>query len=203
VLDRKGFLLSSNPDTEKELARFKEWMDTLVKWGRKHITLLRYIDFSCTVEGMHRGGQDDWDAHAKRYNNRILRSSTRLASFNYEMSDWYKGKIIPTDVALQHMGMEIPDSIEVDGQTYQKAINGYIRQDLIENQDVKRGLYMLSIPSNFIFKVDITEWAHVYKERNARGTAHPEVKECCEAIAGLLQDAHAQFTTQLFEEILN
>lgn len=196
VLDEKGAL-------KKENDQFKSWMDMLVKWGQKHITLLRYIDFSCTVEGMHRGGQDDWDAHAKRFNNRILRSSTRLASFDYEMSEWYKGKIIPTDVALKLKGIDIPDRIDIEGATYVKAVNGYIREDLATVQDVKRGLYMLSIPSNFIFKVDITEWSHVYKERGAKGTAHPEVKECCEAIADLLESAHSQLNRDLFEKIMN
>ena len=205
VLDEKGALRpeSERVSLQKESEHFKEWMDMLVKWGHKHITLLRYVDFSCTVEGMHRGGQDDWDAHAKRFNNRILRSSTRLAAFGYEMSDWYKGKIIPTDAALSQLGMEIPERIELEGKTYVKAVNGYIREGLENQQDVKRGLYMLSIPSNFIFRVDITEWSHVYKVRNAQGTAHPEVKECCEAIADLLENAHEQFNRELFDRILN
>lgn len=204
VLDERGALrMGGGKEFDQFLGQFNEWMDMLVKWGRKHITLLRYIDFSCTVEGMHRGGQDDWDAHAKRFNNRILRSSTRLASFGYEMSDWYKGKIIPTDEALSHLGIDTPARIEIEGTTYVKTINGYIREDVKDVQDVKRGLYMLSIPSNFIFKADITEWSHVYKERNAKGAAHPEVKECCEAIADMLGAAHRQFDRDLFEGILN
>ena len=205
VLDRRGALrpLEERVGLEKESAQFEEWMNKLAKWGWKHTTLLRYVDFSCTVEGMHRGGQDDWDAHAKRFNNRILRSSTRLASFGYEMSNWYKDKIIPTDIALSHLGIEVPERLEVDGKVYIKAINGYIREELANTQDAKRGLYMLSIPSNFIFKVDITEWSHVYKERNAAGTAHPEVKQCCEAIADLLESSHKQFNRELFDKILN
>lgn len=205
VLDERGAL---KPTSElagywDELDTFEEWMNMLVKWGRKHITLLRYVDFSCTVEGMHRAGQDDWDAHAKRFNNRILRSSTRLASFGYEMSDWYKDKIIPTDIAMADLGIQLPNEIEKEGATYVKAVNGYVRKDLMNDQDVKRGLYMLSIPSNFIFKVDITEWAHVYKMRCAEGTAHPEVKECTEAIADILENAHKQFNRGLFNSIEN
>ena len=201
VLDSRGALKPNAPQEERE--KFETWLNSLVKWGKKHITLLRYIDFSCTVEGMHRAGQDDWDAHAKRFNNRILRSSTRLASFGYEMSDWYKGKIIPTDEALSAKGIEVPEKIIMEGTAYVKAVNGYIREDLKENQDVKRGLYMLSIPSNFIFKVDLTEWGHVYKLRGAKSTAHPEVKECTEAIADLLQEAHKQFDRELFTDIMN
>ena len=203
VLDDRGALRPYSEQLAKEFAQFEKWMDMLVKWGKKHITLLRYVDFSCTVEGMHRGGQDDWDAHAKRFNNRILRSSTRLASFNYEMSGWYKDKIIPTDTALSKLNIKIPEKIEIEGIAYIKAVNGYIREDLASNQDVKRGLYMLSIPSNFIFKSDITEWSHVYKERGAKGNAHPEVKECCETIADMLEYAHKHFNRHLFEGILN
>ena len=228
VLDERGFLkkddlqrepqpTESRPDELDELkeseftpkhlqktyAQFEIWMDMLERWGKSHTTLLRYVDFSCTVEGMHRAAQDDWDSHAKRFNNRILRSSTRLASFEYEMSDWYKGKIISTDAALDLLGINVPNQIEIDGIPYVKGINGYIRKGLESEQDVKRGLYMLSIPSNFIFRCDITEWSHVYKERNAKGTAHPEVQECCEAIADLLFDAHRQFNRDLFDGILN
>ena len=205
VLNEKGALKTPSElaELKKETANFEEWMDKLIKWGWKHITLLRYVDFSCTVEGMHRGGQDDWDAHAKRFNNRILRSSTRLSSYGYEVSDWYKDKIISTDTALSHVGINVPEQIEVNGVIYVKAVNGYVREDLAKEQDVIRGLYMLSIPSNFIFKVDITEWSHVYKERCAKGTAHPEVKECCEAIADMLESAHRQFNRELFEKILN
>ena len=71
--------------------------------------MLRFIDISVTVEGLHRAGQDDWDSHAARFNNRIIRSSTRLASFGYEMSEWYQDKIIPTDAALDLLGIEAPE----------------------------------------------------------------------------------------------
>ena len=202
VLDDKGFL-RSNANGGEPYEKFNKWLDSLVNVGWKHITLLRYIDFSCTVEGMHRAGQDDWDAHAKRFGNRILRSSTRLASFGYEMSDWYKGKIIPTDVMLSELGIDIPEKVKMNGTSYVKTVNGYIYEDLKDVQDVKRGLYMLSIPSNFIFKCDITEWGHVYKMRSENSTAHAEVKQCCEAVATALENAHKQFNRSLFEKILN
>ena len=77
------------------------------------------------------------------------------------------------------------------GSSYVKAVNGYIREDMADNPDVKRGLYMLSIPSNFIFKIDLTEWGHVFKERNANGSANPEVKQCCESIADQIEQFHS------------
>lgn len=179
------------------------WIDTLVKWGWKHITLLKFIDLSFTVEGLHRAGQDDWDAHAKRFDNRIVRSSTRLATFGYEMSEWYQDKILPTDVALTMLGIETPNTVSLAGEKYVKTINGYIRSDLQDDKDVKRGLYMLSIPSNFIFKVNLAEFAHVYKERNIDGTANPEVKIACESMADQIESFHRQFNRDLLMKIKN
>ena len=76
----------------------KDWLNKLVKWCPHHITMGRFLDFSFTVYGMHRAGQDDLDSHAKRMENRIIRASTRLADFSQgEMSEFYEGKIIPTD----------------------------------------------------------------------------------------------------------
>ncbi len=201
VLSRQGRLLEDA--APEELEKYNGWMDSLVKWGWHHITMLRFIDISVTVEGLHRAGQDDWDSHAARFNNRIIRSSTRLASFGYEMSDWYQGKIMPTDMALEYLGIEAPESIEKDGQRYVKTINGYIREDLKESSDVKRGLYMLSIPSNFIFRINLTEWGHVFKERNSQGTANPEVKMCCEAIADQIEQFQPRFNRELFLKIKN
>lgn len=201
VLDRHGRILA---DADKEaLEKYNTWLDSLVKWGWRHTTMLRFIDISVTVEGLHRAGQDDWDSHAARFNNRIIRSSTRLASFGYEVSDWYSDKIIPTDTAFEYLGIDTPDTIEKDGVTYVKTINGYIREDLKDSADVKRGLYMLSIPSNFIFKINLTEWAHVFKERNSEGTANPEVKMCCEAIASQIEEIQPKFNRELFLKIKN
>lgn len=188
---------------QHNLTMFNEWMEKLVKW-KDHITLLKFIDFSFTVEGLHRGGQDDWDAHACRYYNRIIRTSTRLATFKEnEMSDWYEGKIIPAMEACKIANIELPEMIEHDGYTYVKTVNGYIREDLKEDKDVLRGLYMMSIPSNFIFNVNAAEWAHVYKLRNAETHAHPEVRQLAEEIADLLESANPYFTRDLWLSIPN
>lgn len=205
VLTDRGCLYpeGQSPATAQEREQFDGWLSALTRWGWQHTTLLRFIDLSVTVEGLHRAGQDDWDSHAKRFNNRIIRASTRLAEFSYETSDWYADKIIPTDVALEALGIQRPERMEVDGVAYVRAVNGYIREDLANNADVKRGLYMLSIPSTFIFKVDLTEWAHVYKERNQNGRANPEVKQCCEAIADQIEQMIPAFNRELFLKIKN
>ena len=196
--DTSGFLI--NPGAE-----VKDWLRKLFKWGTRHITMLRFIDLSFSVYGLHRAGQDDLDSHAMRMNNRIIRSSTRLADFSRgEMSDYYAGKIIPTDRALELLDIELPDQIEVDGTKYIRGVNGYIVEGSENNKDVKRGLYMLSIPSNFIFRVQLTEFAHIYKERNMEGGANPEVKLAVEGMASQLARATDGFVNrQLLLDIKN
>ena len=80
--------------------QFNKWLDMVCKMTKKHITIGKFIDLSFIVVGLHRAGQDDWDAHAKRFDNRIIRSSTRLATYGNEKSDWYKDKILTTDEVL-------------------------------------------------------------------------------------------------------
>lgn len=206
VTTRRGTVLTLEKlgNLHKEsLDRFYKKLEQTCNWGKNHITLLRYIDFSFTVEGLHRGGQDDWDSHAQRFNNRIIRASTRVTFFEGEKSDFYKDKILSTDEALSIISMKVPGVIEKDGVKYVKTINGYIREDMKDDPDVRRGLYMLSIPSNFIFKVNLTELAHVYKERNIDGNANPEVKELAETVADLVQEACPTFTRELLLAIKN
>lgn len=190
-----GMITADRDDPEAE--EFFHWLDMLFKWCPIHITMGRFLDFSFTVYGLHRAGQDDWDAHAKRMENRIIRSSTRLADFQAgEMSDYYKDKIVPTDVALAALGIETPDEIEYKGQTYVRAVNGYIVKGMENKKDVKRGLYMLSIPSDFIFKVNLTESAHMFKERRPAGTANPEVKETAQKMLEAESAATAGYVTE-------
>lgn len=200
-VDRNG---KPDKDAKKEVKEeFEKMLEMALRMGKKHITILRYIDISITVEGLHRGAQDDFDAHARRLDNRIIRSSTRLAEFGEEMSDWYKDKIITTDKACELNGIILPSEIERDGKKYIKAVNGYIREDLKDNKDVKRGLYMLSIPSNFITKCNLTEFSHIFKERNRDGKANPELKECVEEMVVQMNHWHPQITRELLLEIKN
>lgn len=188
---------------DKYFDAYHEYMTKLLKWGRLHITLLKFIDISVTVEGLHRAGQDDWDSHAQRFQNRIVRSSTRLASFSDgEKSDFYSGKIKYPFEAMKDMGSTIPDEYtDADGIIWVRTDFGYINKEHLGRKDVHRGLYPLAIPSNFIFRCNLTDWSHVYKERNAKSGANPEVKECCEAIADALIKAQPLFSRELFMEI--
>lgn len=109
-----------------------------------------------------------------------------------------------TDIALAYLGITTPEEIEYEGETYVKGVNGYILKGMENKKDVKRGLYMLSIPSDFIFRIQLTEFAHVYKERNEKGTANPEVKIAIEAMADQLESATRGYVTrELLQAIPN
>ena len=132
-----------------------------------------------------------------RLNNRIIRSSTRLADFETgEVSEYYADKIVPMDVMLAYLGIETPDEITYEGKTYVRGVNGYIVKGMENNKDVKRGLYMLSIPSNFICRCQLTEFAHIFKERNMKGTANPELKIAVESMADQLEAATNGFANR-------
>lgn len=197
----------TNQNDNPSFAKFAALCDKVFKYGRKHTTLLRFIDISVIVEGLHRGATDDFDSHAKRLDNRIIRSSTRLATYDpEEMSNWYQGKIIPTDVMLAHLGIDTPEEIEYDGKTYVKAANGYILKGMENDNDVKRGLYMLSLPMTFTFKVNLAELAHIYrlrgsKEHGAVGTAAPELQEMIETLMDKVQSWYPQLTRGYFLDV--
>lgn len=181
----------------------QDLMNKVFKWSRTHITLGRFLDFSFTVEGLHRGAQDDFDSHARRLENRIIRSSTRLADYKVEKSDWYKDKILTMDEALSLYGIAVPEEIKVGGVKYVRATNGYIREDLKDVRDVKRGLYMLSIPSDFVFKCNCTEFAHIVNERDADSHAHPELREMIEQAKALLEEQIPNLTTEYYRSVKN
>ena len=179
-------------------------VDSFLKYAWMHTTMLDFVTISATVEGIHRAGQDDWDAHACRFNNRIIRASTRLADFEEgEMSDFYKGKIIPTDIALRNVfTIHLPNEIEMDGQEYIKVPNGYVLKGMEYDRDVKRGLYMESIPSNFIFKCNMAQWAHVYRLRNKNGTANPEVKQLAEMLQDEIEKQMPWFDREFLAKVM-
>lgn len=201
VIDKHGHIINSS---KEDIDKFNKWLSMLLRMGRKHITLLRFIDISIMTEGIHRGGQDDIDSHSKRFDNRIIRSSTRLSTFSdNEMSDYYKEKILTTNKALNILGINIPESFEYNGEKYMKSVNGYIKEEYKNNNDVKRGLYMLSIPSNFVSKINLCELGHVFKERNKDGRANPEVKEWAESIIEQIHSYHEQITRDYVLSIEN
>jgi hypothetical protein len=196
-LTEEGFL---NTDDKEFLGK----IDTLIKYGvnHGHTTLLRFIDLSYTVEGLHRGAQDDFDSHAGRLNGRIVRASTRLATFDdNEKSQWYDNKILFPFEVCEALGIELPkEYISPAGIKYVKATNGYINAHYVNHQDdhdVRRGLYPLAIPSNFIFKAQLPEFAHIVQHRDKDSTAHPELKAMVEGAEDLLVEAFQPLGQQL------
>lgn len=191
------------PVTDEYEEQMNDLLKRLFKWAPRHITMTRFLDFAFSVEGLHRGAQDDFDSHAKRLENRILRSSTRLATYGAEKSDWYKGRILTTDEVLEAEGVKMPERYYHFGVPYVRAVNGYVREDLAKDKDTLRGLYMLSIPSNFIFRVNCTEFAHVLKERDKNGHAHPELQGCVEQMLELIHNEIPQLTREWFYSVKN
>lgn len=201
VFDKQGKweAFTTKEDTDK----VQSWLTKLFKWGNKHTTMLRFVDMSFTVEGLHRGAQDDFDAHAKRLDNRIVRSSTRLATFGTEKSEFYEGKILTYDELFDELCINVPDRINHNGQIYVRTENGFIEETFVNDKDVKRGLYMLSIPSNFIFKCNFTEWAHIVKERDCNSHAAPELREMVEQVCTKLENIFPQLTKEYWYSIRN
>ena len=114
----------TNPINKKEYT-FDTLYNMVLNIGVKHTTILRYIDFSFNVIGLHRGAQDDLDAHAHRFNNRIIRSSTRLSSFDeYNKSEYYKDKILTVDDVVKQLAYDMPEEIEFNGVIFVKCVNG-------------------------------------------------------------------------------
>ena len=208
VINNQGFRYTIAPDAH-DCAKFNDWLNMLIKISTKHITLARFISFSCIVEGLHRGAQDDFDSHAKRLENRIIRNSTRLATFDGdEKSEFYKDKILLFDEVIktlkdQGIDVNLPESIIYDDVKYIKAANGYINEKYKDNKDVKRGLYPLCIPSNFVFECNLTEWAHIVKERGLTSHAHPELIKMVDDINNKLAEQYPQFTVDWFMNIKN
>lgn len=187
--------------SDDDIEIFKDMIQKFKNISKKHITLGRFIDVTIMTEGIHRGAQDDIDSHARRFENRIVRSSTRLANFNQdEFSSYYSDKVMTTDNMLLNMNKMLPDTIvetksgdfianynyngglDDIANIWMKTPNGFCKREYYDNKDVRRGLYMLGIPSNFISKINITEFAHVYKLRNNNGSANPEVKQWAETV---------------------
>lgn len=204
-----GFVIgfgNTPTDMRKEYAEFIKILDTVAKYGAGvglsadidagHETILRFIDFSVMVHGLHRGAQDDLDSHAMRMNNRIVRASSRLTTKgSTELSDWYKDKIIPFDAVIPSNAYDMiygtngPDKVYKSGKCFVKTASGYVREDLADNKDVLRGLYPLGMASDCIFKVSLHDMRHIYMRRNSATHAAPELQLGIEQLADQIENA--------------
>jgi hypothetical protein len=161
----------------------------------KHHTLMKYIDVSFFTIGMHRGAQDDLDAHAIAFNNRITRYSTRLAKVDETiLSEWYEDKIIPFDHAHKMIGLELPQVIETSIGNFEWTPFGYIHEKFNKisdenglKKDVKRGLIGLGQESHAIWKTDLFNLRYIYKMRSKLTKANPELKIGMESLADQIE----------------
>lgn len=203
VTDIHGFFYPSEVLSSDQHDKIKNDLSRLAKYGAGvdqgdngswldagHETLLRYIDFTFEVSDLHRGAMDDLDSHAKRFENRIVRSSTRLGRYAQgEVSPWYKDKIMSTEDMLTVLGTNIPTETVVDGIEYVKSTNGYVRKDMAEDNDVLRGNYPLAIPMSAIMRINFVDLRHVYMRRNKYTHANPELRENIESLADQIEAA--------------
>lgn len=183
--------------------QYQKWMESLLKMGKKHITVLRFINISLMTEGMHRAGQDDIDAHAMRFNNRIIRTSTRTVFHPNEKSEFYQGKVLTLSEVLEGLGIDLPEVYEQDGKRFVKKPHGYVLEEYKDNKDVNRGLYHLMLPSNFVAQINLCEWAHVYQQRNEMGGANPEVKIWAESVQEQIMEKIPQITKEWILSVEN
>lgn len=199
--DRYGRYVPSSSFIDND--KYNKTMTTWLKYAPRHSTMASFIGLSFTVEGLHRAGQDDWDAHAKRMDNRIIRQSTRLGTLPEDAkSDFYKDKILTYHEAMAILGIETPDEIEHDGKTYVKVHDGYVLKGMEKNRDAHRGLYHLAFPSNFTFEINLAQFAHVYRLRNDKGGANPEVKQLAEQCMSLITAAQPLLTRDVVMSIM-
>jgi hypothetical protein len=165
-----------------------------------HHTLMKYIDISFFTDGLHRGAQDDLDAHAMGFNNRITRFSTRLAEISdSEVSEWYKGKVIPFHDAHLIIGNGVnplPNEIEHDSNIFKWTPFGYMLEkyaDMSEKnglyKDVLRGLIPLGHPGAALWKSDMFNLRYIYFRRSKLTKANPELKIGMEQLADSIQSS--------------
>lgn len=201
--DRKGALTIDADYPRVKEVEVVQWLKKVCKYGlqlgykRSHETLLRFIDFTIETRGLHKAAMGDLDAHAPRMNNRIIRASSRLASFDSgEKSDYYKGKILTIGEAMgeniPHLFVKVKEAegdVIKSADTYRFNGFGFVREDCWDDQDVQRGTYMLSIPSDAIWKCDFVGLKHIYAMRNKFTHAHPELQEGMEQLADQIEKA--------------
>ncbi|XJZ25982.1 hypothetical protein ACF5W4_11270 [Bacillota bacterium Lsc_1132] len=159
----------------------------------KHHTLMKYIDISFFTEGLHRGAQDDLDAHAIAFNNRITRFSTRLAEIDQNLlSDWYKDKIIPFSETPFYSDM--PNELYGENGKFIKTPFGWVIEKYAQvpaknglAKDVQRGGMLLGMASNGLWKTDLFNLRYVYSMRSKLTKANPELKDGMEQLADQIE----------------
>lgn len=204
IVDNNGYtgLKKVTGDYEKDVAEFKRLLQLTfdnAMGEHKHHTLMKYIDISFFTVGLHRGAQDDLDAHAIAFNNRITRFSTRLAEIeDVQLSEWYQDKILTFDevdrAILEEHGFGLPQTFEKNGSTYKRTPFGYVLEKYAQvpaknglAKDVQRGGMPIGLSSDAIWKTDMFNMRYVYKMRSKLTKANPELKLGIEQLADQIE----------------
>lgn len=173
---REYGIINDDVDCE-DLIWYDKIKKNVIEVGKKHTTLLRFIDITFVVDGLHRGAQDDFDSHAKRLESRIVRMSTRVRNNEKlnEVSDFYKGKIITFDDLAKQF--DLPEEFVKDDKKFVRTPFGYVQDEYKDDRDVLRGNVPLAVSSMFTVKVNLTELCHIVRERAPGSAAAPELQE--------------------------
>ena len=173
---REYGIINDNVDCE-DLIWYDKIKKNVIEVGKKHTTLLRFIDITFVVDGLHRGAQDDFDSHAKRLESRIVRMSTRVRNNEKlnEVSNFYKGKIITFDDLTKQF--DLPEEFVKDDKKFVRTPFGYVQDEYKDDRDVLRGNVPLAVSSMFTVKVNLTELCHIVRERAPGSAAAPELQE--------------------------
>ena len=173
---REYGIINDDVDCE-DLIWYDKIKKNVIEVGKKHTTLLRFIDITFVVDGLHRGAQDDFDSHAKRLESRIVRMSTRVRNNEKlnEVSDFYKGKIITFDDLTKQF--DLPEEFVKDDKKFVRTPFGYVQDEYKDDRDVLRGNVPLAVSSMFTVKVNLTELCHIVRERAPGSAAAPELQE--------------------------
>lgn len=203
VSDERGFILPENNLCADAAAKVVSDLTRLAKWGAGvdqgdagtridagHETLLRYIDFTFAVRNIGYATMADLDSHAKRFDNRIVRSSSRLASYDEtETCWWYNDKNLELGQAAELLGIEYPDTFEYNNITWKRTANGYVPLGYENDKDIVRGNYPLHIPMSAVMRINFVDLRHIYMRRNIFTHATPELKVDIEDLADQIEQA--------------
>lgn len=197
-VDYQGFI-REDVDQEKLEELNKLWK-TVIKWGiseSDHDTLVRFTDITFITEGLHKAGQGDLDAHAMNvFNNRVVRSSTRLAFEKFkpfEKSPFYQDKIIHYGELEKMEIVNFPNEINNENGKYINTGYGYIHENIYNldekdyqqkglKNDYMRGMLTLDSPNNAIWKANLWGIRYMFYRRDIHTTATPELKKVCRDI---------------------
>lgn len=203
VSDERGFILPEDELCADAAAKVENDLTKLAKWGAGvgqkesgswidagHETLLRYIDFTFAITNVGYATMADLDSHAKRFDNRIVRSSSRLASYNEtESCWWYEDKNLELGQVAEILGLEYPDTFEYNNLTWKRTANGYVPLGYENDKDIVRGNYPLHIPMSAVMRINFVDLRHVYMRRNLYTHATPELKVEIEDLANQIEIA--------------